>query len=185
MAETKKRVRVFSIIMVGLFFVTSFGFSFLVIWEAHENDSNTTNSTASTTSSNSSIVSGLATNDQAGSKLDGFTPTTSIPYLQTKDLADGTGAEVKTSDTVTVNYTGAVAATGTIFQSSYSTGQAATFSLTEVIKGWQLGIPGMKVGGTRELLIPAALAYGANPPSGSGIPANANLVFYVTLEKIS
>ena len=46
-------------------------------------------------------------------------------------------------------------------------------------------MPGMKVGGTRRLLIPAALAYGATPPSGSGIPANADLVFDVTLHKIS
>jgi FKBP-type peptidyl-prolyl cis-trans isomerase len=49
--------------------------------------------------------------------------------------------------------------------------------LNEVIKGWTDGVPGMKVGGTRRLIIPADQAYGANPPEGSGIPANAPLVF--------
>ncbi|HTB49185.1 MAG TPA: FKBP-type peptidyl-prolyl cis-trans isomerase, partial [Verrucomicrobiae bacterium] len=85
----------------------------------------------------------------------------------------------------TVDYTGAVASTGIIFQSSKDTGQPATLSLSQVIAGWSQGIPGMKVGGTRRLLIPAGLAYGSNPPSGSGIPANADLVFDVTLDKIN
>ncbi|MEO7364417.1 MAG: FKBP-type peptidyl-prolyl cis-trans isomerase, partial [Candidatus Saccharimonadales bacterium] len=96
----------------------------------------------------------------------------------------GTGAEVKTGDSVTVDYTGAVAATGIIFQSSLDSGQPASFPLANVIKGWQEGVPGMKVGGTRRLLIPAALAYGPNPPGGSGIPANADLVFDITLRSI-
>jgi FKBP-type peptidyl-prolyl cis-trans isomerase len=56
--------------------------------------------------------------------------------------------------------------------------------LNQVIPGWTEGIPGMKVGGKRRLLIPAAQAYGANPPSGSNIPANADLVFDITLYKI-
>jgi FKBP-type peptidyl-prolyl cis-trans isomerase len=78
-----------------------------------------------------------------------------------------------------VDYTGAVAATGTIFESSLDTGQPANFPLSGVIKGWQEGIPGMKEGGKRRLIIPADLAYGA---SGNGtIPPNAALVFDVTL----
>lgn len=114
-----------------------------------------------------------------------FTPiTTPLTQLQTQDLKVGTGEAVKPGATVTVDYTGAVASTGVIFQSSLDTGQPVTFSLNQVIKGWTEGIPGMKVGGTRRLLIPAALAYGANPPQGSGIPANADLVFDVTLHKI-
>ena len=107
-----------------------------------------------------------------------------IDSLQKQDTTEGTGPEVKAGDTVTVDYTGAVAATCVIFQSSLDTGQPASFPLSNVIQGWQEGIPGMKVGGTRRLLIPAAQAYGANPPQGSGIPANADLVFDVTLHKI-
>src|SRR5205085_521848 len=93
----------------------------------------------------------------------------------------GTGDTVKPNATVTVDYTGAVASTGVIFQSSKDSGQPVSFPLSGVIKGWTQGIPGMKVGGTRRLLIPASLAYGATPPQGSGIPANADLVFDVTM----
>lgn len=120
----------------------------------------------------------------AGTQLANFTPVASVSQLQEIDTVPGTGATVKPGATITVDYTGAVAATGTIFQSSLDTGQSVTFSLSQVIPGWTEGIPGMKVGGTRRLIIPANLAYGANPPSGSGIPANAPLVFDVTLHKI-
>lgn len=119
-----------------------------------------------------------------GTQLEDFTPITSVNELQTIDTVPGDGTEVKAGDTVTVDYTGAVAATGTIFQSSKDTGQPATFGLDQVIKGWTDGIPGMKIGGTRRLIIPAEQAYGANPPQNSGIPANAPLVFDVTLQAI-
>lgn len=119
-----------------------------------------------------------------GTPIADFNAGCQIPELETIDTVVGTGAVVQATDTVTVDYTGAVASTGTIFQSSLDSGQQATFPLANVIPGWTQGIPGMKVGGTRRLLIPAALAYGANPPQGSGIPANANLVFDVTLHKI-
>jgi FKBP-type peptidyl-prolyl cis-trans isomerase len=104
--------------------------------------------------------------------------------LQSTDLTVGDGQEVQPGDTVTVDYTGAIAATGQIFQSSKDFGRTVSFPLNQVIKGWTDGIPGMKVGGTRRLLIPAAQAYGANPPGGSNIPANADLVFDVTLHSI-
>ena len=113
-----------------------------------------------------------------------FTPTTDVPSLKITDTKVGNGATVQAGDTVCVDYTGAVAATGTIFQSSLDSGQPVSLSLSQVIAGWQQGIPGMKVGGTRRLLIPAAQAYGANPPSGSGIPANAPLVFDIVLHSI-
>ena len=119
-----------------------------------------------------------------GKQLENFTPTASVGTLQKIDLEPGTGEEVKPGDTVTAHYTGAVAATGIIFQSSLDTGQPVPFGLDQVIKGWTEGVPGMKVGGKRRLLIPADLAYGANPPAGSNIPANADLVFDIQLVKI-
>lgn len=119
-----------------------------------------------------------------GTQLTGFTPVSSVTELQKIDTAAGDGQAAKPGDTVTVDYTGAVAATGIIFQSSKDFGQPATFGLNQVIKGWTEGIPGMKTGGTRRLIIPANLAYGANPPAGSGIPADADLVFDVTLYAI-
>lgn len=120
-----------------------------------------------------------------GTKLANFTPLASISRLQAIDTKPGAGATVQPGANVTVDYTGAVASTGIIFQSSKDTGQPATLSLKQVIPGWSQGIPGMKVAGTRRLLIPAALAYGTSPPPGSGIPANADLVFDVTLRSIS
>lgn len=136
---------------------------------------NPTSSTTDTSKSNGKLE---------GTKLADFTPVSSVDSLQITDTKAGTGTEVKAGDTVTVDYTGAVAATGVIFQSSLDSGQPVSFSLSGVIKGWTDGIPGMKIGGTRRLLIPADQAYGASPPSGSGIPANAPLVFDVTLHSI-
>lgn len=125
------------------------------------------------------------TMDTNTKKLNNFTPVSKVTKLEKIDLVVGTGAEVKAGDTVSVHYTGAVAATGAIFQSSKDFGtEPVTFPLSGVIKGWTDGIPGMKVGGTRRLVIPADMAYGANPPAGSGIPANADLVFDVELVAI-
>jgi FKBP-type peptidyl-prolyl cis-trans isomerase len=122
-----------------------------------------------------------------GTKLAGFTPVSSVPELQKIDTVAGEGQEVKLGDTITVDYTGAVAATGIIFQSSKDMGQQATFKLEEggLIKGWTDGLPGMKVGGTRRLVIPADLAYGASGQPQAGIPPNAPLVFDVTLYAVN
>jgi len=116
--------------------------------------------------------------------LPDFTPIDTIAELTVEDRVPGTGAVVEPGDTVTCHYTGAVAKTGTVFQSSHDFGKAISFPLSGVIAGWTEGVPGMKVGGTRRLLIPATKAYGANPPYGSGIPANADLVFDIELVAI-
>jgi FKBP-type peptidyl-prolyl cis-trans isomerase len=116
--------------------------------------------------------------------LEDFEPIASVPELQKIDRAPGEGAEVDPTDTVTVHYTGAIAATGNVFQSSRDFGKPISFPLSGVIAGWTQGVPGMKVGGTRRLLIPAAMAYGSTPPYGSGIPADADLVFDIELVSI-
>ena len=114
-------------------------------------------------------------------------PKTAPPTkLVTKDLVQGTGQAASQGKTVTVNYVGVLYKNGKEFDSSWKTGQPATFPLTAggVIQGWVQGIPGMKVGGRRELIIPASLAYGkaGRPPT---IPANSPLVFVVDLLSIS
>jgi FKBP-type peptidyl-prolyl cis-trans isomerase len=115
-----------------------------------------------------------------GAKLVDFKPAKHIDYLQCQDLKVGNGATATATSTVTAAYTGALASTGVIFQSSLDTGQPFTASLSSgVIQGWSAGIPGMKVGGTRRLLIPAQYAYGSQ--SVAGIPPNSDLVFDVTL----
>lgn len=174
MTQTRKRTRVISLTVAVLFFAFSCATTIAVVWQAHTNGSSADGSTTPTT----------ATTTLEGTQLENFTPVAHIDTLQSTDTTVGTGATVKAGDTVTVDYTGAIAATGVIFQSSKDSGQPVSFALSQVIKGWTDGIPGMKVGGTRRLLIPAAEAYGANPPQGSGIPANADLVFDVTLHSI-
>ena len=116
--------------------------------------------------------------------LDDFTPTDSVPELQIIDRVEGTGQAVEPGATVTCHYTGAVAKTGAVFQSSRDFGRPISFPLNGVIQGWTEGVPGMKEGGTRRLIIPAAKAYGSTPPYGSGIPADADLAFDIELVSI-
>jgi peptidylprolyl isomerase len=114
-------------------------------------------------------------------------PKTPAPKkLVVKDLITGTGAAAKTSSNVVVNYVGALYSNAKVFDASWNRNQTFPVQLGQgqVIKGWDQGIPGMRVGGRRELIIPASLAYG---PSGQGatIPPNATLIFIVDLLHVS
>jgi peptidylprolyl isomerase len=106
--------------------------------------------------------------------------------LQTKDLIEGTGAQAKAGDTVTVDYVGVLYKNGKQFDASWDRGQPFTFQLGtgQVIPGWDQGVAGMKVGGRRELVIPPDMAYGAQgaPPD---IPPNAPLIFVVDLKDLA
>ena len=103
-----------------------------------------------------------------------------------KDLITGTGQTAQAGQTVTVNYVGVLCKTGTEFDSSWKRNQPFTTALTpgSVIQGWVEGIPGMRVGGRRELIIPPDLAYG-KAGSGSTIPPNSTRVFVVDLISVS
>lgn len=118
-----------------------------------------------------------------GTKLANFTPIDSVPELQIIDVKEGTGDVVQEGATITAHYTGALCRNGTIFQSSHDFGDPISFPLDGVIAGWTKGVPGMKVGGIRRLVIPAAMAYGAHSPSPN-IPANSDLVFDIELVAI-
>jgi peptidylprolyl isomerase len=102
--------------------------------------------------------------------------------LQTKELVTGTGAEAKSGETVTVNYVGVLYKGGKEFDASWKRKEPFQFKLGQgaVIKGWDQGVAGMKVGSRRELFIPAELAYGktGSPPA---IPPNSPLIFIVDL----
>jgi len=114
-------------------------------------------------------------------------PTVTVPTgpaptkLETKDLIVGTGPEAKPGDPVTVNYVGVLYKGGKEFDSSWKRNETFAFTLGkgQVIAGWDQGIAGMKVGGRRELIIPAPLAYGSK--GTASIPANSTLVFVVDL----
>ncbi len=115
-----------------------------------------------------------------GTTLADFDPLTSVAELQIIDIVEGTGDTCPENATITAHYTGALCSNGTIFQSSKDMGQPITFGLNQVIAGWTEGVPGMKVGGTRRLIIPAEKAYGAQSPSPN-IPPNSDLVFDIEL----
>lgn len=101
--------------------------------------------------------------------------------LVTKDLIQGSGPAAAKGQQLTVNYVGVLYKNGREFDASWKTGNPFSFQLGAggVIPGWDQGLVGMRVGGRRELIIPAALAYGAQ--TQPGIPANSPLIFVVDL----
>ena len=129
------------------------------------------------------FVSACGGDDNSGPS---FSPTTSAPYSQT-DLVVGTGAVATPGTPVTVAYTGWLHdsnrpdAKGTQFDSRPS--YQFLLGSGAVIRGWDQGVPGMRVGGQRRLVIPPSLAYGSQQ-QGSTIPANATLVFDITLNSV-
>jgi peptidylprolyl isomerase len=102
--------------------------------------------------------------------------------LQIRDLEVGAGAEAKPGMMVEVHYVGVTFATGEEFDASWNRGSTFKFPLGagRVIKGWDEGVVGMKVGGRRELTIPANKAYGNQSPTPA-IPAGSTLIFVVDL----
>lgn len=175
MAQTTQRA--FALSLAILFIVTTVGFSGFVIWQMYD-ESKKSKDTSQTDSSQ--------TADQAaqedplkGSQLENYTPVENVTELKIEDIVVGDGDEAKAGSTVTAHYTGALASTGVIFESSLNS-EPATFPLDSVITGWGEGVPGMKVGGKRRLIIPADKAYGEQSPSPD-IPANSALVFDIEL----
>ncbi len=104
---------------------------------------------------------------------------TTASGLQYKAIKEGTGAQPKATDTVTVNYRGTLI-NGTEFDSSYKRGQPATFPLNGVIKGWTEGLQLMKVGSKYQFFVPPNLAYGERSV-GPDIAPNSTLIFEVEL----
>ncbi len=103
------------------------------------------------------------------------------PDFTIVDIAEGAGAPVAAGAEVTVEYCGIGMNTKAIFDSSWARGSSITFPLSGVIAGWQEGLPGMKPGGRRLLIIPADKAYADSPPPGSGIEPGESLLFVVDL----
>jgi peptidylprolyl isomerase len=157
----------------------SSGSSTSTIGVGNENTKDTTlaNSGAASTTATTPTTGPLATEPKV------TPPSGSAPSkLVVKDIVVGTGPEAKAGQNVTVNYVGVLFHGGKEFDASWKRSEPFSFALGkgQVIPGWDQGVAGMKVGGRRELIIPAALAYGAkgSPPA---IPPNAPLVFVVDL----
>lgn len=120
----------------------------------------------------------------------GSKPTISAPVgsppstLQKSDIYLGDGKEAIDSSILEVHYTLMAWSSGTLVESSWDSGQTATFPLSGVIAGWQQGIPGMKEGGRRLLVIPPDLGYGSQG-AGGAIGPNETLIFVVDLISVS
>jgi peptidylprolyl isomerase len=99
--------------------------------------------------------------------------------LKIEDIVVGEGVEAKPGDTVEVHYVGVEFKNGQEFDASWNRGQSIEFPLRGLIQGWQEGIPGMKVGGRRELTIPPEKAYG--PAGGGHQLSGKTLVFVIDL----
>jgi FKBP-type peptidyl-prolyl cis-trans isomerase FkpA len=130
---------------------------------------------------------GLGLNVVAPGSSDAAAPAevTTASGLKYQDVKEGTGDVATAGKLVSVHYTGWLT-NGTKFDSSKDRGQPFEFPLGggRVIRGWDEGVQGMKVGGVRKLTIPAELGYGARG-AGGVIPPNATLVFEVELLKVS
>jgi peptidylprolyl isomerase len=139
----------------------------------------------------------VSTSDSSASSINfpvvqgapGSAPTIIAPHgappasLESKDLVVGNGATVTPTSSVTVHYLLMGWKSGKIIDSSWSRGTPATFGLNQVIPGWQKGMPGMKVGGRRELLVPPSLGYGE---AGSGpVGPNETLIFVIDLVAVN
>jgi peptidylprolyl isomerase len=119
-------------------------------------------------------------NDMALSKPEIDRPDGAAPTdLTIDDIVVGDGAEANPGDTVEVHYVGVEFDSGEEFDASWNRGESIEFPLRGLIQGWQDGIPGMKVGGRRQLTIPPELAYG---PAGAGHRLSGKtLVFVIDL----
>lgn len=157
------------VIALGLLF---FGQSIFAPFRSTAQDAETSLQTQSTTTL-------MNTDTNAQTPQGNSTP---LPTeLAAKDITVGTGATATAGHSVTVNYVGKLP-DGTVFDASANHGQPFTFTLGagQVIKGWDMGVAGMKVGGKRELIIPPSYGYGAQG-AGNIIPPNATLIFEVEL----
>lgn len=102
--------------------------------------------------------------------------------LEIVDIVEGSGEEALASSTVDVHYLGVEYDSGEEFDSSWSRGESINFPLRALIQGWQVGIPGMKVGGRRKLIVPPAQAYGT---SGGHPLSGKTLIFVIDLLGVS
>jgi FKBP-type peptidyl-prolyl cis-trans isomerase len=165
--------RVFIWMMVVVFFITSLAITGFAVLDMVQNKDKKSAS-SSTADLQKQLQDQLnKQQESAGAKV------------ESTDQTVGTGAEAVAGKKVTVNYTGTLKSDGSKFDSSLDRNQPFSFTLGggQVIKGWDQGVVGMKVGGKRTLVIPAALAYGDQSPSPK-IPPNSDLVFVIELLKV-
>lgn len=179
-SHTKLRERIFAGFGAALFLITASALTIAVIYDAVTGaDKQNKTDTAQVCSPDGSIAT-----DVTLPVPESFKPEGKVETLQTTDLEAGTGAAAKSGDCLQMKYYGTLASDGTMFDENFTKKTLFQFQLGQgqVIPGWDQGLVGMKEGGTRRLVIPSALAYGAQ--ANGGIPANSDLVFVVKLVAI-
>lgn len=162
-------------------------------------DSSTTSGTEATTEAESPQGEDTTASEEAAGEEEAAEeesepelPKVTVPKgpppkkLVIEDLKKGSGATAKAGDEVSVDYVGVVYATQKLFDANWEGAEPFAFTLgaQQVIKGWDQGIQGMKVGGERKLIIPPALAYG-NEGIYPSIPPNSTLVFLTKLVAVN
>lgn len=173
MAKTPLRNRIFAGLGALLLLVTASSLTIAVVVDMVR-QGNTDNATSTTSCTAPSGQETLAPPEV-------YKPTGEVTELQATDLTKGSGAVAANGDCLVMKYYGTLASDGTVFDENFTKTSAFAFTLGsgQVIKGWEKGLMGMKVGGTRRLVIPPSLGYG-DQANGS-IPANSTLVFVVKL----
>jgi len=159
--------------LVLLFVITGLGVGVWGFWES-THQPNTDN-----TQKNEQCAINVVQSQVVLKNPEAFKPSGDVKRLQVTDLEQGNGKLIKPGDCLTVKYYGTLAADGTKFDGNYDTPTALQLVIGkgQVIPGWDRGLLGMKVGGTRRLVIPSELAYGSQ--GQTSIPPNADLVFEV------
>ena len=178
MAETSLKNRIFAASGAVLFFISFSALTVAVIIQVvHDNKQKAAQAQADTCKSKEP--------QEPLTAPAAFKVENKAEKLETKDLKVGKGPVAKKGDCLIVKYYGTLAKTGTKFDENYTAPNGFAFIVGngQVIPGWDQGIPGMKAGGERRLIIPSSLAYGAQG-SGSTIPPDSDLVFQVKLIKI-
>ncbi len=158
--------------MKKLFFITAISISFLFIISCgKKTDNNAVGCTDTPVQKDSTALLDFAT-------ANSITPTKDVTGLYYQIITQGTGATATGTSLVEVTYQGTLL-NGTVFDAT-AAGKTATFTLNQLILGWQIAIPKIKAGGRIKMLIPSAYAYGC-VGAGSSIPSNSPLYFDMTL----
>ena len=183
---TKLPGRIFAMTFAIIFFASAAAFAVFVIYDTVQSHKDANSSSAQDTSTQSTTA-----NCQEDTKTEEtlkapeiYKTNAKVTSLQLTDLSVGAGAAAKSGDCLVVKYYGTLATDGKMFDQNYTekTGFAFALGQGQVIEGWDKGLVGMKPGGVRRLVIPAAQAYG--PSARGSIPANSDLVFTVKLLRI-
>lgn len=167
------------IFLAVLFLGTGLGVGVVAFWQATHQDKD-----SNSLEQQQTCALGAAPNVSPQPIPEPFKPNADVTQLQITDIKEGTGKAAVAGDCLIVKYYGTLASDGTKFDEDYSSsdGLKLQIGVGEVIAGWDQGLIGMKVGGTRRLVIPSELAYGSQ--SSGLITANSDLVFEVYLDSV-